>query len=180
MKWRTIVVDPPWHVGRGPEWSSNGASRKLVYPTMEMAEIEELPLGDWAEKDAHLYVWLINAYIEDAYALVRGWGFKPSTLLTWCKPSNGIGLGGTFSLTTEYVLFARRGKLKALQRFDTTWWQWPRSRHSEKPQAFYDLVETMSPGPYIDVFARKQRMGWDVAGNEVYSAIPELAYKEGL
>ena len=52
MKWRTIVVDPPWHVGRGPEWSSNGASRKLVYPTMEMAEIEELPLGDWAEKDA--------------------------------------------------------------------------------------------------------------------------------
>lgn len=171
-RYRTIVVDPPWRVGRGPEWSSNGPSRPLAYQTLHVQDIAALPIGDWAERDAHLYVWTINAYLEVTYGLVRHWGFRPSTLLTWCKKSNGIGLGGAFSLTTEFVLFARRGTCKSLRRNDMTWWEWPRGRHSEKPAAFYDMVESMSPGPYLDVFARRHRFNWDVYGNEVYSDIP--------
>lgn len=133
---------------------------------MTFEDIKALPVADAAEKGAHLYIWTINAYVERTYELARAWGFKPSTLLTWCKPPNGIGLGGTYSLTTEYILFARRGTCKALQRVDTTWWQWPRGRHSAKPEAFLDIVEQVSPAPRLEMFARRARFGWDYWGNE--------------
>lgn len=116
MKYRTIVVDPPWHVGRGPEWSSNGAP-------------------------------------------------------------HGIGLGGAYTLTTEHVLFARRGALKALERVDSSWWHWKRGRHSAKPEGFLDMVERVSPAPRLEMFARRQRLGWETWGNECFIApgLPELA-----
>lgn len=163
--YRTIVADPPWHVGAGPGWASNGRSRKLAYPTMTIAEIAALPIKDFAAKGAHLYIWTINAYIRETYEIALAWGFNPSTLLTWCKPPNGIGLGGTYSLTSEFVLFARRGTCPAKQRVDTTWWQWPRGRHSAKPEAFLDMVEAVSPPPRLEVFARRARFGWDYAGD---------------
>jgi N6-adenosine-specific RNA methylase IME4 len=160
------VADPPWDVGRGPDWGSNGASRPLMYPTMTVEEIAALPVRALADKQAHLYIWTINAYIEDTYEIARLWGFKPSTLLTWCKQPNGLGLGGTYSLTTEHVLFCRRGVLPAANRVPSTWWEWPRRRHSEKPDAFQDMVERISPGPYVELFARRDRLGWDTWGNE--------------
>lgn len=161
-KYRTIVADPPWHVGRGPEWASNGASRQLTYDTMTLDDIASMPVADLAERGgAHLYIWTINTYVEQTYEIARAWGFKPSTLLTWCKPPNGIGLGGAYSLTSEHVLFARRGTCKARERIDTTWFQWPRRHHSAKPEAFLDMVERVSPGPYAELFARRARFGWD-------------------
>jgi N6-adenosine-specific RNA methylase IME4 len=166
MKYSTIVADPPWDVKAGPPWASNGVSQPLVYPTMSVQEIAALPVKEWADTNAHLYIWTINKYIVETYEIARAWGFKPSTLLTWCKTPNGIGLGGAYSLTTEHILFCRRGTLPALQRIDTTWWQWPRGRHSAKPEAFLDLVETVSPGPYLEMFARRARFGWDYWGDE--------------
>ncbi len=166
--YRTIVADPPWHVSTGGagHWGlRNGASR-LQYDSLDVDAIASLPVADLAEKRAHLYVWTINAYIEDTYDIVRHWGFRPSTLLTWCKAPNGIGLGGTFSLTTEHVLFARRGVCKASERVDSTWFQWPRGAHSVKPEAFLDLVERVSPAPRLEMFARRNRLGWHTWGNE--------------
>lgn len=138
----------------------------LAYPTMSLDEIAALPVADVAHDDAHLYVWTINKYIRDTYDIAMAWGFRPSTLLTWCKKPFGLGLGGAYSLTTEHVLFARRGKLPPKRRWTTTWWQWPRGRHSAKPDAFQDIVEQVSPGPYLELFARRQRLGWDTWGNE--------------
>jgi N6-adenosine-specific RNA methylase IME4 len=175
MRYRTVVADPPWDVGRGPDWGSNGASRPLTYPTMDVEAIASLPVAHLAEKRAHLYVWTINAYVEETYDIVRHWGFKPSTLLTWCKRPNGIGLGGTYSLTTEHVLFARRGVCPAAERVDTSWWEWPRGRHSAKPEAFLDLVERVSPGPYLEMFARRNRLGWDTWGNEALEHVEMAA-----
>lgn len=166
MRYATIVADPPWDVGRGPEWASNGASRPLTYPTMDVAAIGALPVRDFAEKNAHLYIWTINAYVEATYGIARAWGFKPSTLLTWSKPPNGIGLGGTYSLTTEHVLFARRGTLPALSRLDRTCFEWKRGAHSAKPEAFLDVVESVSPEPRLELFARRNRLGWDTWGNQ--------------
>lgn len=166
MRYRTVVADPPWDVGRGPEWSSNGPSRDLTYPTMSVEEIAALPIRELAERRAHLYLWTINLYVEDAYEIARLWGFKPSTLLTWCKRPHGIGLGGTYVLTTEYCLFARRGVLPAGERVPTTWWEWPRGEHSAKPEAFLDLVERVSPAPRVELFARRNRLGWDTWGNQ--------------
>lgn len=175
MKYHTIVVDPPWEVLRGPLWAANGISRPLDYPTMTVAEIAALPVDHFADSTAHLYLWTINKYLRQTYDIAGAWGFKPSTLLTWCKKPNGLGLGGTYSLTTEHVLFCRRGVLPAKIRLDTTWFQWPRGPHSAKPEAFLDMVEQVSPGPYLELFARRNRLGWDTWGNECleHIVVPE-------
>lgn len=172
MKYRTIVADPPWEVQAGPGWASNGKSRELTYPTMSLQEIEGLPVESFADDSAHLYLWTINKYIEQTYAIARAWGFSPSCLLTWCKPPHGLGLGGTFVQTTEFCLFARRGTCPATRRIETSWFHWPRGRHSAKPEAFIDLVESISPGPYLELFARRNRLGWHTWGNEALCHIP--------
>lgn len=177
-KYRTICADPPWDIRRlespGAEAFGTGArplrSVKLPYPTMSLDEIKALPVASLAAPEgAHLYLWTINAYVEQAYAVARSWGFKPSTLLTWCKPPMGLGPGGAFSITTEYVLFCRRGSLKACRRIDSTWWAWSLRQHSAKPEAFTDMVEQVSPPPYVELFARRQRLGWDTFGNECFN-----------
>ncbi len=182
--YRTIVADPPWQLAigekrtaRGPvkpgKWNDpkqdNVRIQALQYPQMTVDQISQLKVP--AERDAHLYLWTINKYVEDAYGVMRSWGFRPVTLLTWAKAPMGLGLGGMFVNTAEFVLFGRRGSLAALRRVDRTWWTWKRGRHSQKPEAFQDIVETVSPGPYLEMFARRRRPGWDVWGNEVESDI---------
>lgn len=171
-RYRTIVADPPWKVNTGPSWGTpntgpkNTRSHKLAYPTMDVEEIAALPVEGLADDDAHLYLWTINRYVEAAYDVARAWGFTPSTLLTWVKPRKGKGLGGAFSLTTEFCLFARRGSLAPLDRYPESAFHAPRSQHSVKPEAFLDAVEQVSPGPYVELFARRDRLGWDTWGNE--------------
>lgn len=182
-RYRTIVADPPWITAAGPErWRGRkptrtnpsdrdaryaSKTRDLEYPPMSGDQIAALPVADLAGPDAHLYLWTINCYIEDTYDIARAWGFKPSTLLTWCKEPKGIGLGGAYTLSSEHILFCRRGSLKPLQRVDRNWWLWKRQpRHSQKPDAFLDLVEQVSPGPYLELFARRARFGWDYFGDE--------------
>ena len=167
MKYRTLVVDPPWayrdKLGDGPR----GAIAH--YQCLPQSSLLALPVGDWAELDTHLYLWVTNAFMVEGHELAQGWGFKPRTILTWVK--NQIGLGHYFRNTTEHILFCVRGSLKGQRRDLPTHFIAPRGRHSAKPEAFYDMVESMSPGPYLDVFARRQRMGWDTWGNECY--LPE-------
>lgn len=165
MRYATIVADPPWRVHQPPGWHV-GPNRPLPYPTLSTDAIAALPVAELAEANAHLYLWTINRYVEHAYAIARAWGFTPSTLLTWCKSPNGLGQGGAFALTTEFVLFARRGLGAFVTRSPRSWWEWPRGEHSAKPEAFLDLVEQVSPGPYLELFARRQRLGWDTWGNE--------------
>ena len=93
-KYQIIYADPPWEVKAGPPWSSNGKSQPLEYPTMTIDEIKKMPIKEIADKDCHLYLWLINKYIKEGYEIAQEWGFKPICLLTWCKPKHGIGLGG--------------------------------------------------------------------------------------
>jgi N6-adenosine-specific RNA methylase IME4 len=151
----------------------------LGYQTMSVDEIAALPVRYLAEKRSHLYLWTINAYLEETYEIARLWGFKPSTLLTWCKVPMGLGFGGTFAQSTEHVLFCRRGVLTASTRIDSTWFQWPRSStHSRKPEAFLDLVEQVSPGPYLEMFARRQRLGWDTWGNEALEHVSLPAVRQ--
>jgi len=88
---------------------------------MSMKEIFDLPIPSLADKNCKLFMWGINKYMPEQYQLLKHWGFKYSTTLVWCKKPNGIGLGGTFSLTTEFLLFAVKGKQGAEKRWDTTW-----------------------------------------------------------
>jgi len=168
-----VYADPPWEVQGGPRWSGiSGPSKPLPYPTMTVEEIKQLPVKELAAKDAHLYLWTINKYVEQAYAIARSWGFSVSCMLTWCKPRHGLGIGGAFVQTTEYLLFCRRGALETRTRVDTTWFLRERLRHSEKPSMFRDMIVKVSGDlPRIELFAREEPDGWDVWGNEVGSGV---------
>lgn len=170
--YRTIVADPPWPYPEG--WAPFGPTsrggdlpqrRPLPYSSMTVDDIDALPVADLADTDAHLYLWTTNRYLRRSYGVAESWGFRPAQTLTWCKPPMGIGPGGAFSITTEFVVFARRGKLTAEHRQDSTWWVWPRGPHSAKPAAFMDIVEQVSPLPRVELFARAPRLGWDSWGH---------------
>jgi N6-adenosine-specific RNA methylase IME4 len=171
--YRTIVAGPPWDYGKDKltfKWREGRPSGHgkpfLSYPTMSVDEIAALPVANLAESDSHLYVWTTQRDLWDARDIVRAWGFEPSTILTWCKRPTGFSLGGTFGKASEFIVFARRGSLKALTRTNRDWWEWGRGAHSQKPDAFLDIVESVSPGPYLEMFARRQRLGWDTWGDQ--------------
>jgi N6-adenosine-specific RNA methylase IME4 len=162
VKYRTIVADPPWgYPGMSKPWRSSVADH---YPTMAIEEICSLPITSMAENQAHLYLWAVLPMLRDAYRVVRAWGFVPSTVITWCKPGPGLGAG--WRGNTEHLIVARRGNLPFLTTGRGTWYVASRSAHSQKPDVFLDMIEEMSPGPYVELFSRRHRLGWDVWGNE--------------
>jgi N6-adenosine-specific RNA methylase IME4 len=171
-RYRTIVADPPWRthqppaLGRGTGFPKAGPNQALPYATMSVEDIAALPIPSLAAEDCHLYVWTINRYVEDTYRLVRLWGFTPSTLLVWGKTPMGMGAGGAYALTTEYILFARQGVGAYEERHPSSWWNWKRGEHSAKPEAFLDIVESVSPVPRLEMFARRARFGWDYWGDQ--------------
>ena len=175
-KYRTIVADPPWRLHR--PGAGGISSRPLEYPTMSVDDICGLPVADFADDICHLYLWTISRHLRRAYDVADAWGFNTShaTALVWCKPPLGWAPGGHYGLSTEYVLFCRRGVegRNPIARENTTWWTWPRGRHSEKPEAFFDMVERISPAPRLELFARRNRLGWDTWGNEALNHV-ELA-----
>jgi N6-adenosine-specific RNA methylase IME4 len=145
---------------------------------MDNDAIAALPIHEMASEQAHLYLWTTNPHIfgtglrgrskgPSPIEMVKGWGFTYMTLLTWHK-QGAPGMGWYFRGDTEHVLFGVRGKLgiPAARRVSNHF-QAPKRRHSEKPDRFYEIVEGVSPAPRLDMFARRQRSGWDVWGNEV-------------
>jgi N6-adenosine-specific RNA methylase IME4 len=161
-RYRTIVADPPWRYGNQSGTVARGHARRH-YGTMPTADI--CAIRPEAADDAHLWLWGVNGMIEDAYEVVRAWGFEPITLLTWCKKQPGVGY--YLRNNTEHCIFATCGKpMVPADKPISTWYVWPRGEHSAKPDAFYDLVERVSPGPYLEMFARRARFGWDYWGDQ--------------
>jgi len=181
-KYRTIVADPPWpyaEAGSGifaRTLKRDGSpSRKVQdtgYPLMSLTDI--CAVCPAAADDAHLYLWTTNAFMREAYDVAEAWGFRPKTICTWVKVSPDTGevsmkTGYYFRGATEHFLFCVRGSLPLHTREALpTAFLWPRTQiHSAKPDAFYDLVEKASPGPYLELFARRARLGdWHYWGNE--------------
>lgn len=164
-RYPAIILDPPW------DWRDQGAvdqfgRTKPDYATMRLTDIEALPVPDLAEDNAHLYLWVTNYCLRDGLDLCDLWGFRYITLLTWCKPS--IGVGNYFRVNTEHVIFGVRGKLPLLRNDLGTHFAAGRpGPHSAKPDEFYSIVETSSPGPWLEMFARTVRSGWAQWGAEV-------------
>lgn len=168
-KFKTIVADPPWrYKTRMRSDRANGKLMKSVpfdeYNTMSLEEICALPVRDFAEDDAHLYLWTTQLFLRDSYRVLDAWGFRQAAVLVWAKPPKGVC--GTYVCSVEFCIFGRRGNLQHKRRQLGTCYQWPRSAHSAKPEAFIDMVESVSPGPYLELFARRNRLGWATWGNE--------------
>ena len=175
-RYRTIVADPPWAaVLRPPIRYDGNATAENSYGTMTNEEIMAMPVGLWVQDNAHLYLWTLNSNMVAAHKVAAAWGFEVKTIITWVKGRvNGrglvqhIGLGHYFRNSTEHILFGVRGSMGTMAVDAPTAFIAERHAHSEKPAAFYDMVEHMSPGPYLDVFARKQRFQWDTFGDEAF------------
>ena len=164
-RYQTIVVDPPWDWGDEGDVNQLGRA-KPEYSTMSFDELMDFPIANKAAENCHIYLWITNRSLPKGFELLNKWGFRYITALTWCKPS--FGMGNYFRGSTEHILFGIKGSLELLRKNVGTWFEAPRgSKHSEKPKEFYTLVESCSPGPWLEVFARKERPGWVTWGGEL-------------
>ena len=167
---RCIVADPPWLPtmaainGPASGLGAPKASPQRHYPTMSVEDIEGMRVESATK--AHLWLWTLSQHMDWGWRVARAWGFEPIQTITWCKPGMGAG---RFQCNTEHVILCRKGTRHGNPFGMTggTWFNWPRGRHSEKPAAFFDMVERVSPGPRLEMFARTTRLGWQSWGNEV-------------
>lgn len=181
QEYATIVADPPWPItwsmgktrvnGRGERHGI--FKRDLGYSTMSIEDIAALPVDGIAQPNAHLYLWVTPKLNREGVGveIARAWGFDVFSEIIWAKVN--FGMGSFPRPGHEPVLVCRRGKLPFARRdvHSVQRWDHPRDGrfgkiHSAKPDAFLDLVESASPGPYIELFARRARFGWDTWGDE--------------
>ncbi|WP_280442603.1 MT-A70 family methyltransferase [Nocardia brasiliensis] len=161
-RYRTILADPPWDIlQRG----HRGAS--VHYDLMSVEQIKRMPIADLAEDNAHLWLWVTNATLRHGYDVIEAWGFTPRSPLTWIKPR--LGLGVYLRNMSEHLLFGTRGRAPVNFRGQPTWMFAVAQDHSHKPEEFFPLIERISSGPYLELFARRRQPGWDVWGNEIDS-----------
>lgn len=177
-KYKTIIADPPWKYGSWgkatPESRPNCKVYEMPYDTMSVEEIAALPVAEMADDNCELYLWTTQKYLPQSFGVVEAWGFRYCGTLTWCKTPRGTGQGGLYCPTTEFIVHARRGKMpQEKRRQDSTWWNItrPHNCHSAKPEYFTDMIEAMGDAPRLEMFARRQRLGWDTWGNEALNHV---------
>jgi N6-adenosine-specific RNA methylase IME4 len=171
VKYRTIVADPPWEYNDGFAYLEQDGYRReeLPYPSMSIEDICALPVAELRpsyKEGAALFLWTTNLYLRDAFDVIDAWGFRYRQTITWHK-SNAMPAGGSVAPNAEFLLVARYGQ----HRWHGAKWgrasfTAPAHEHSAKSELFLDLIEQISPPPYLEMFARRNRIGWDTWGNE--------------
>ncbi|HEX5998212.1 MAG TPA: MT-A70 family methyltransferase [Hyphomicrobiaceae bacterium] len=169
-----ILADPPWQFQNKTGKVAPEHRRLSRYATLTLPEIEALPVGSIASDVAHLYLWVPNALLPEGLGVLRAWGFDYKSNLVWHKVrhdggSDGRGVGFYFRNVTELVLFGVRGrKARTLApgRRQVNLIASRKREHSRKPDELYPLIESCSPGPFLELFARGARPGWTVWGNQ--------------
>ena len=154
-KFRTLIVDAPYSYD---DIDGIFGDTGCPYATMTAEQILALPVARWAEDNAHLYLWTTNVFMPLAVRCMQAWGFEHKSILTWIKP--GMGLGSYFRGTTEHCVFGIRGRLMTRATDIPTHFQAPVGAHSEKPAAFYRIVERASYLPAGEAFQRTPRPGF--------------------
>lgn len=184
---QTIVADPPWAFGDNLPGPSRGAAKN--YSVLSLSHIHEfLPwLTDSLRDpdfpgpegvppvvlapDARLFLWRVASMQEEALSVMRAWGFTPKAEIVWVKKTvNGnrwFGMGRQVRMEHEVCLIGTRGRPGVLSKSIRSVFEAKYTRHSGKPEEFFQLVESLSPGPYLELFARVQRPGWMQVGDEL-------------
>ncbi|HTU93538.1 MAG TPA: MT-A70 family methyltransferase [Gemmataceae bacterium] len=169
----TILIDPPWRFLNRTGKMAPEHRRLHRYPTMSFDEIAALPVGALAALKSHLYLWCPNALLAEGLRILYAWGFTYKTNLVWYKirkdgGPDGRGVGFYFRNVTELLLFGVKGKLRTKQagRKQVNILLSRKQEHSWKPEEQYDIIEACSPGPYIELFARRRRAGWTCWGDQ--------------
>lgn len=180
-KYKTIYADPPWQFSNRTGKVAPENKRLSRYPTMCLDDIKALPVSAVADERSHLYLWVPNALLPEGLEVMKAWGFEYKTNLVWEKVRkdgfpDGRGVGFYFRNVTEILLFGVRTPRKsetyrtlAPGRSQVNIIRAQKHEHSRKPAEFADLIERCSEGPYLEMFARGERAGWDVWGNQAAS-----------
>lgn len=168
-KYKVIVADPPWQLKKIRR-KVRPNQIKMDYQLMSFDDIKGLPVNELAAETSILFLWTIDKYLFKAKEVLESWGFKYHLTMAWDK-KNGISLFG-FNRRTEFVLVGFKGKQVTYPKRRTikTSFSELSKKHSEKPDVFYEMIRVLE-GKKIDLFARKEREGFDVWGNEVKSSI---------
>jgi N6-adenosine-specific RNA methylase IME4 len=174
----TILADPPWQFQNRTGKMAPEHKRLSRYSTMTLEEIKALPVASVAAEPAHLYLWVPNALLPDGIAVMQAWGFQYKSNIVWHKirkdgGSDGRGVGFYFRNVTEMILFGVRGKnARTLPpgRRQVNFLSSRKREHSRKPDEQYKLIESCSPGPFLELFARGSRVRWEAWGNQANDA----------
>jgi len=156
-----VVIDPPWDYGI--EYDAEAHRGTAPYPTMSLKEIQNINIP--AAENCVMWLWTTNAFIHDAFHLLKEWGFEPKSILTWNKEL--LGVGRWLRNITEHCILATKGKPYFKNTKWTTLISEKRTTHSTKPKIFYKMVDEICAGRKLDYFARTKREGWDVYGDEI-------------
>lgn len=173
-KYRTIYADPPWQFQNRTGKVAPEHKRLTRYDTMNLDEIKQLPVAEIADEKSHLYLWVPNALLPEGLEVMKAWGFEYKTNLIWEKVRrdgmpDGRGVGFYFRNVTEILLFGIRGnKNRTLDagRSQVNLIRAIKREHSRKPDEFIPLIESCSSAPFLELFARGDRTGWDMWGNQ--------------
>lgn len=168
VAYRTIVADPPWSFGDSLPGKGRGAAKH--YTCMHLHDVCDYPLPPLAD-DCRLFLWRVAAMQEEAMLVINEWHFTLKAEAVWLKTTStgklSFGMGRTVRNCHETCLIATRGKSEVLSRSVRSVFYAPLGKHSAKPDAFYEMVEALSPGPYVELFARRHRPGWTCLGDEL-------------
>lgn len=174
----TVLSDPPWRFQNRTGKVAPEHKRLGRYGTMPLDAIKDLPVADVAAPNAHLYLWVPNALLPEGLDVMTAWGFRYVSNIVWAKRRkdggpDGRGVGFYFRNVTELLLFGVRGRMRTLApgRRQVNMIETRKREHSRKPDEQYELIESCSPGPYLEMFARYPRPGWSVWGNEADESI---------
>lgn len=173
-KYSTILADPPWQFQNRTGKVAPEHRRLSRYETLTFEQIVTLPVGEITAEMAHLYLWIPNALLPQGLEVMKAWGFTYKSNIVWHKirkdgGSDGRGVGFYFRNVTELILFRVKGKnarTLAPGRSQVNYLVSRKREHSRKPDEQYPLIESCSPGPYLELFARGIRAGWDCWGNQ--------------
>lgn len=190
QKFGTILADPPWQFQNRTGKIAPEHRRLNRYSTMTLDDICSLPVEECAADRSHLYLWVPNALLPEGLAVMKAWGFQYKSNIIWEKirkdgGPDGRGVGFYFRNVTEILLFGVRGKnVRTLPpgRRQVNFIATRKREHSRKPDEQYDLIESCSWGPFLEMFGRGGRENWTVWGDqsdEYEPSWPTYAYNSG-
>lgn len=169
----TVLADPPWRFTNRTGKVAPEHRRLDRYSTMTLDAIMALKVKEVLAPSAHLYLWVPNALLPDGLEVMKAWGFRYVSNIVWAKRRkdggpDGRGVGFYFRNVTELLLFGVRGSMRTLApgRSQVNMIETRKREHSRKPDEQYALIESCSPGAYLELFARHPRAGWTVWGDE--------------
>ncbi len=173
-RFATVYADPPWRFQNRTGKVAPEHKRLSRYETMELQDIMALPVAKIVAEKSHLYLWVPNALLPDGLAVMDAWGFRYKGNIIWEKVRkdgypDGRGVGFYFRNVTEILLFGVRGENNRTlppARSQVNIIRSQKREHSRKPDEIIPIIESCSPGPFIELFARGAREGWAMWGDQ--------------